>query len=522
MDSIRQVNRALISVFDKVGVVELAAALHEKGVALISTGGTYRVLQEAGLPVTEVSEVTGFPECFDGRVKTLHPAIHGGILFRRDLWEHTIMAEELGIDPIDLVVVNLYPFEEARDRPGATSEEVIEMIDIGGPGMVRAAAKNHDAVGVVTRVDQYAGVKKEILETGGLSGATRCRLAAEAFQTTARYDAAIAAHLTACFVPEEEDVFPEDLTLSYRRGAAMRYGENPHQAAALYLESGQQGDFGAFKVLGGKALSYNNLLDAQAALNLVRDLGTRPACAIIKHQTPCGAAVAGDLVAGYERAFSGDPVSAFGGIVAFNGTVSAAILEAMVASKQFVEVVIAPRVDPSALEVIAGATGGWKNTRLVEVPRVVPMRFEMRSVEGGLLVQTPDQGRDGRMDVKSARKPTDAEMRDLRLADVLAKHVKSNAIVLVKEEMLVGAGGGQTSRVEAVELAVKKAGDRAAGAVLGSDAFFPFADGLEAAGKAGVTAAVEPGGSKRDADVIAAADHLNMALVFTGVRHFRH
>jgi len=517
---IKRINRALLSVFDKSGVVELARALHEKGAELVSTGGTYRTLREAGLPVTEVAEVTGFPECFDGRVKTLHPKIHGGILYRRDLETHCTRARELGIRPIDLVVVNLYPFEAARDRPGATREEIIEMIDIGGPGMVRAAAKNHEAVGVVTRPDQYGLVREELEAYGGLTAETLRRLAAAAFQATARYDAAIATYLSV----DAGESFPAELTLAYRRGAALRYGENPHQSAALYLESGQTGEFGAYRVLGGKALSYNNLLDAQAALDLVRDMGERPATAIIKHQTPCGAAVGDHLVAAYERAFSGDPVSAFGGIVALNGPLDAATLEAMVATRQFVEVVIAPRIEPGALEVIEGAGGGWKNTRLVEVPAPCPPRFELRPVEGGIVVQSPDGGEpDSRsFRVVSKRAPSEAERRDLEFAEVLAKHVKSNAIVLVKDEILVGAGGGQTSRVDAVELAVKKAGDRARGAVLGSDAFFPFADGLEAAGRAGVTAAIEPGGSRRDEEVIQAADRLNMALVFTGVRHFRH
>jgi len=517
VDSIQPIRRALLSVFDKTGVVDLATALNMGGAALISTGGTYRTLVDAGLPVTEVAEVTGFPECFDGRVKTLHPKIHGGILFRRDLEDHRARAEDLGIEAIDLVVVNLYPFEAVRDRPGATREEIVEMIDIGGPAMVRAAAKNHDAVAVVTRPDQYPDLVAEIRDTGGLRRTTLHRLAAEAFLATARYDAAIAAYLA-----DSETVFPEALALSYRRGANLRYGENPHQEAALYLEAGEAGDFGAFQVLGGKALSYNNLLDTQAALNLVRDLEPSPACAVIKHQTPCGAAVAENLVTAYERAFSGDPVSAFGGIVAFNRPVDASILKAMVATKQFVEVVIAPRLEPSALEVVEEAGGAWKNTRLVEVPEARPPRFEMRCVEGGLLVQTPDHGKTGRFEVVSKRSPSGAESQDLAFAEVVARHVKSNAIVLVKDQVLVGSGGGQTSRVDAVDLAVKKAGDRARGAVLGSDAFFPFADGLEAAGAAGVTAAVEPGGSRRDAEVIAAADRMDMALVFTGARHFRH
>jgi phosphoribosylaminoimidazolecarboxamide formyltransferase / IMP cyclohydrolase len=530
--TIRPVRRALISVFDKTGVVELARVLHARGVALLSTGGTYKVLQAEGLPVTEVAEVTGFPECFDGRVKTLHPLIHGGILFRRDLESHVARAAELGIEPIDLVVVNLYPFEAARDRPGATRDEIIEMIDIGGPGMVRAAAKNHDSVGVVTRPEHYETVVREIQDHGGLSDSTRRSLAAAAFQTTARYDAAIAEYMTADAAAADPGdggdagttgaVFPEELTLSWRRGAALRYGENPHQQAALYLASGQTGDFGPFRVLGGKALSYNNLLDAQAALDLVRDLGERPACAVIKHQTPCGAAVSGDLVEAYQRAFSGDPVSAFGGIVAFNRPVDADTLEAMIATRQFVEVLIAPQVEPAALEVVSRAGGGWPGVRLVELPVPAPPRYTIRAVEGGVLVQTPDRPDTPEYRVVSKRAPSDHEMRDLRFAEILAKHVKSNAIVLVKDEVLVGAGGGQTSRVDAVELAVKKAGDRARGAVLGSDAFFPFADGLEAAGQAGVTAAIEPGGSRRDEEVVAAADRLDMALVFTGVRHFRH
>ncbi|MBN2490153.1 MAG: bifunctional phosphoribosylaminoimidazolecarboxamide formyltransferase/IMP cyclohydrolase [Planctomycetes bacterium] len=515
---IRPIRRALISVFHKTGVVELAQTLAARGAEILSTGGTFRSLEEAGIRVTEVSDFTGFPECLDGRLKTLHPRIHGGLLFRRDLESHCAQAVQLGIVPIDLVVVNLYPFEAARDRPGATRDEIVEMIDIGGPGMIRAAAKNHDAVGVVTRPEQYERVRAEIEAHGGLSTATRRRLAAAAFQATARYDAAIAAYLDG----EAGEGFPEELTLGLRRGARMRYGENPHQQAALYLASGQSGDFGPYRVLGGRALSYNNLLDAQAALALVRDLGERPAAAIIKHQTPCGAAVAESLVGAYERAFSGDPVSAFGGIVAVNAPLDVATLEAMIATRQFVEVVIAPRVDPAALAAVERAGGAWKGTRLVEVPVPCPPRLELRAVEGGVLVQTPDTGAAGAWRVVSKRVPDEAEMRDLRFAEVLAKHVRSNAIVLVRDQTLLGAGGGQTSRVDAVELAVKKAGARARGAVLGSDAFFPFPDGLEAAGGAGVTAAVEPGGSRRDEEVVAAADRLGMALVFTGVRHFRH
>ena len=527
MSQNRPVRRALISVFDKTGVVDFARALAGAGVTLVSTGGTHRTLRDAGLAVDEVSEVTGFPECFDGRVKTLHPKIHGGILFRRDLGAHVDKATELEIEPIDLVVVNLYPFEAARDKPGATRDEIVEMIDIGGPGMVRAASKNHDAVGVVTDPAQYERVQSEIVENGGLSFQTRRELAVAAFRETARYDAAIAAWLAADADTSTNGVqFPDVLQLTYRRGATMRYGENPHQAAALYLDPGQSGEFGPYQVLGGKALSYNNLLDAQAALNLARDLDAvadgGAACAVIKHQTPCGAAVAADVAAAYERAFSGDPMSAFGGIVAFNRPIDADTLRTMIATKQFVEVVIAPSIDEAALEVAQGASGGWKNTRLVAVPQASPPRWDLRPVEGGLLVQTPDAGEYGGFEVKSSRAPTDAEVADLRFADVIAKHVKSNAIVLVKDRVLVGSGGGQTSRVDAVELAVKKAGDRAQGAVLGSDAFFPFADGLHAAAAAGVVAAIEPGGSKRDDEVIAAADKAEMVLVFTGTRHFRH
>lgn len=532
---VRVVRRALISVFDKAGIVEFAKALHERDVALVSTGGTYRALQDAGLPVTEVAKVTGFPECFDGRVKTLHPKIHGGILFRRDLGAHVDKAAELEIAPIDLVVVNLYPFEAARDKPGATRDEIIEMIDIGGPGMVRAAAKNHDAVGVVTDPSQYDRIAAELAAEGGLSGGLLRELAAAAFATTARYDAAIAAYMTAdCMTVDGANgassdaaaTFPDVLSLTYRRAAEMRYGENPHQSAALYLEPDQTGPFGPYAVLGGKALSYNNLLDAQAALNLVRDLstvtGAKATCAVIKHQSPCGAGSGDDVVSAYERAFSGDPLSAFGGIVAFDCPVDRAAVDAMIATKQFVEVVIAPKIEAEALDVAAASKGGWKNTRFVEVANPAPPRYDLRPVEGGLLVQTPDDVVTAKFDVASKRQPTDAERRDLAIADVIAKHVKSNAIVLVKDGVLVGAGGGQTSRVDSVEIAVRKAGDRATGAMMGSDAFFPFADGIEVAAAAGVAGAIEPGGSRRDDEVIAAADKLGMVLVMTGTRHFRH
>jgi phosphoribosylaminoimidazolecarboxamide formyltransferase/IMP cyclohydrolase len=516
--------RALISVSDKTGLVELGQGLARHGVELLSTGGSAAALAKAGLTVVEVSAHTGFPEMMDGRVKTLHPLIHGGLLARRNSPEHVAAMGEHRIAPIDLIVVNLYPFEATVAR-GAPFEDCIENVDIGGPAMIRSAAKNHDFVAVVTDPADYAALLAE-LDAGGTTLALRRRLAAAAFARTGSYDAAIAGW----FMARLGETAPRHLALGGTLAQTLRYGENPHQSAAFYVGGQRRPGVATATQLQGKELSYNNLNDTDAAYELVAEFG-EPAVAIIKHANPCGVATASSLGEAYARALKADPVSAFGGIVALNRAVDEATAKQI--AELFAEVVIAPAIDDAARAVL----GAKKNLRVLAtgaLPDPTEPGVTMKSLAGGYLVQSRDVGRIGANQVKTVTKraPSAAELHDLLLAFTIVKHVKSNAIVLVKDGMTVGIGGGQTSRVDAARQAVLKAaemaaaagepGSRAEGAVLASDAFFPFSDGLQVALDAGVRAAIQPGGSMRDADVIAAADAAGAAMVFTGMRHFRH
>jgi phosphoribosylaminoimidazolecarboxamide formyltransferase/IMP cyclohydrolase len=516
------IRRALLSVSNKEGLLEFARALRERGVALLSTGGTASLLRADGIEVTDVSAVTGFPEIMDGRVKTLHPTIHGGLLGRRDVDEDVM--REHGIEPIDLVAVNLYPFAATIARPGCSFEEAVENIDIGGPAMVRAAAKNHDRVAVVVDPLDYGTVTAEMDRGGGgIPGEMRLRLATKAYAHTAQYDAAVAAYLDRAARPSVGE-FPELLSLQFRKRMDLRYGENPHQKAAFYVASDVQGaGLGSASQLQGKELSYNNLADADTALECVRQF-EQPACVIVKHANPCGVAVAATTREAYDRAFRTDPTSAFGGIIAFNrpldGETAQAILE-----RQFVEVIIAPSVDATAREDCAKK----ENLRLLVTGGLTQSnsRLELRSVNGGLLIQTRDAGMvaRGELQVVTRRGPTDAEFADLLFAWQVCKYVKSNAIVFARDGLTVGIGAGQMSRVVSSRIAAMKAADAGLdtrGAVMASDAFFPFRDGLDAAVEHGIGAVIQPGGSKRDAEVIAAADEHGIAMVFTGMRHFRH
>lgn len=521
--------RALLSVYDKTGIVEFAGGLLRRGFALLSSGGTCRALRAAGLPVTEVAEYTGSEEMMGGRVKTLHPKIHGGILARRDDPGDLAAMAAHGIDPIDLVAVNLYPFRQTLARRDASREEIVENIDIGGPAMVRSAAKNHAYVCVVVDPLDYASVLAALdLHGGQIPFALRRTLAQKAFAHTAAYDVAVAAWLDGERAAEpDEPPFGATFALSGERVGNLRYGENPHQAAAFYrLDHAVGPNLAAARVYGGKELSYNNLLDLDAALGVVADL-PGPACAIVKHNNPCGAAVADDIVQAFDAALAGDPVSAFGGILAFNRRFDVELARRLAAAGTFFECIIAPFVDPDAVDALHAAKWG-SNARVLDLggmpERTTP--WVVRQVCGGLLVQQPDVSPPLLIRPVTARRPTEREAVALEFAWKVCKHVKSNAIVLVRADgntlTVVGVGAGQMSRVDAARIAVQKAGARAAGAVLASDAFFPFADGLEVALEAGVTAAIQPGGSKRDEEVIAAADRAGAAMVFTAVRHFRH
>jgi len=521
----RRIERALLSVSDKTGLVEFARALVERGVELISTGGTRDSLLKACLAVKDISEATGFPEMLDGRVKTLHPFVHGGILARRDDVGHMRTLGEHGIHPIDLVVCNLYPFEAAAAKPGAPLHEIIENIDIGGPTLVRAAAKNYAAVAVVTDPSQYPAIVAELrLSQGSLGLPTRERLATEAFARIAAYDAAISVFF-ACRAAG--DGFPETLDLHLERKQMLRYGENPHQKAAFYVERNHRADSVAgAEVLHGKELSYNNILDLDSALNLVREFA-EPAAVVIKHNNPCGAALATTLADAFQKAFDGDPQSAFGGILAFNRPIDEATALKLAEPNRFVECIIAPAFEPAAFEIITTKPTWRKNVRLLKVGPIdlrqpAAENLDFRRVDGGLLVQARDRGAVSEWKPVTKRQATDAEQADLAFAWRICKHVKSNAIVLAKGGMIIGVGAGQMSRVDSVRIAIHKAGERVKGAVLASDAFFPFADNVDAAAAAGVTAIVQPGGSQRDADSIAACDKHGLAMLFTGVRHFRH
>lgn len=521
---------ALLSVSDKRGIVPFARRIAQAGYGLISTGGTARVLREAGLAVKSVADLTGFPELLDGRVKTLHPKIHAALLARRDSPEHLLALQHHQIVDIRLVVVNLYPFQQTIEAPGVLFEAAIEEIDIGGPAMLRAAAKNHDSLTVVVEEADYGRVA-QALEDGGVGLAFRRALALKAFEHSARYDAAIAKYFREKVQGDQRDTLPDTLGLELRRARELRYGENPHQAAGLYDGVGGAGGFelsgGAIEQLHGKALSYNNIVDLDAALELVGEFGA-PACAIIKHTNPAGCALGEELSEAYQRALGCDPLSAFGGIVAFNRPVNQALAELV--AQHFFELVAAPKFEPAALGVLQKK----KNLRLIEVSSALKSpRFSLRATALGYLVQQSDPrveiAVDGAEDkaarqwrIPTRRKPTQAERGALLFAWKVAKHVKSNAIVLAKARQTVGVGAGQMSRVDAVEVAIKKAREELAGAVLASDAFFPFRDGVDAAAAAGVRAIIQPGGSVRDQEVIDACDEHGIAMIFSGRRHFRH
>jgi len=521
--------QALISVSDKRGVVDFCRDLAGLGVRLLSTGGTAKLLREAGLTVTDVADYTGFPEMLDGRVKTLHPKVHGGILGIRDSEEHRATMAAHGIAPIDLVVVNLYPFEQAIARTECTLEEAIENIDIGGPAMVRAAAKNHGnaagGVGVIVDPADYDAVLAELTSRGALSYATRLALARKAFVHTARYDSAIANWLTALDADSKPTIFPERLHLAFDKVDTLRYGENPHQQAAFYREPKPvPGSISAYQQLQGKELSYNNIADADAAWECVKsfDGADGVACVIVKHANPCGVALGKTAEDAYRRAFATDPTSAFGGIIAFNSVLDEATAKAV--SSQFAEVIIAPEITADARTVFAAK----QNLRVLVVPLgQTTGLLDFKRVGGGLLVQTADEAHimQSELKVVTRRAPSEQEMRDLLFAWRVAKYVKSNAIVYCRDGMTVGVGAGQMSRVDSARIAAIKAenaGLSVKGSVVASDAFFPFRDGLDVLAQAGATAVIQPGGSVRDAEVIAAADEQGVAMVLTGCRHFRH
>jgi phosphoribosylaminoimidazolecarboxamide formyltransferase/IMP cyclohydrolase len=520
----RKIERALISVSDKTGLIDFARALSDLGIELISTGGTRDTLLKAGLAAKDVSELTNFPEMLDGRVKTLHPAVHGGILSRRDDPQHVQTLREHGIKPIDLIVCNLYPFEATLRKPDVSLCEIIENIDIGGPTLVRAAAKNYAAVAVVTDPAQYSEVVAEMrASSGALALATRENLAAAAFARIAAYDAAIGNY----FARRSGEDFPTSLDLHFERKQPLRYGENPHQKAAFYVESPARYDSTAgAEVLHGKELSYNNILDLDSALNLVREFAD-PAAVVVKHNNPCGAAIADTLNAAFQKAYEGDPVSAFGGILAFNRSLDEATAQKLAEPGRFVECIIAPDFEPVAFEILTTKPTWRKNVRLLKTgpldqKQPTAEALDYRRVDSGLLVQLHDRSADADWKPVTKRQATAAELADLRFAWTVCKHVKSNAIVLANDGMVIGVGAGQMSRVDSVQIAIRKAGERVKGSVLASDAFFPFRDNVDAAAAAGVVAIVQPGGSQRDADSITACHEHGLAMLFTGVRHFRH
>ncbi len=517
------IKQALISVSDKAGVIDFARGLAAQGAALLSTGGTAKLLREAGLKVTEVADYTGFPEMLDGRVKTLHPKIHGGLLGRRDLPEHVAAMQKAGITNIDLVCVNLYPFTRTVARPDCSFDDAIENIDIGGPAMVRSAAKNHAHVAVVTDPADYPALLDEMKSTGGALGATtRFHLACKAFSHTAAYDGAISNYLTALGADGRREVFPARLNQQFERVQTLRYGENPHQAAAFYRDlAPAPGSLAAYRQLQGKELSYNNIADADAAWECVKTFDA-PACVIVKHANPCGVAIADTVAGAYDKALATDPTSAFGGIIAVNRELDAATAQAI--TRQFVEVIIAPRVLPDALPVLAQKA----NIRVLEVPLTAGANtFDMKRVGGGLLLQTPDTLNVvvSQLKVVTRQQPTAQQLADLMFAWRVAKFVKSNAIVYCGNGQTLGVGAGQMSRVDSARIAsikAENAGLKLAGSVVASDAFFPFRDGVDVVAAGGAGAIIQPGGSVRDDEVIAAADEHGIAMVFTGYRHFRH
>jgi len=517
------IRRALISVSDKTGVLDFTRSLAARGIQLLSTGGTARLLTDNAIPVLEIAAYTGFPELMGGRVKTLHPRIHGGILGRRGVDD--LVMRENEINPIDLVVVNLYPFKQAVADPDCDLPMAIENIDIGGPTLLRAAAKNHIAVTVVADVADYPLILAEMEEHGGaVSDATRFDLAVKAFEHTARYDGAIADYLGRMVGAADGTGFPRTLNLQFQHRQALRYGENPHQKAAFFVERNLSGvSVATARQLQGKALSYNNIADTDAALECVKQFNERPACVIVKHANPCGVALGTNLIEAYERAFTTDPESAFGGIIACNRELDEATAQAIV-ERQFVEVIIAPRIEPAAAE----ALGARENIRLLECGGWADgdnRRAEFKHVNGGLLAQEADLALAHKLEVVTRREPTDRELEDLFFTWRVAKYVKSNAIVYGRDGMTIGVGAGQMSRINSARITTIKAeqvGLQIAGSVMASDAFFPFRDGIDQAAAVGIGAVIQPGGSVRDKEIIAAADVHGMAMVFTGMRHFRH
>lgn len=514
------IKRALLSVSDKTGIVELARRLHGLGVELLSTGGTMKALQDAGIPVTGVSDVTGFPECLDGRVKTLHPAIHAGLLAMRSNPEHMRQIAELGIAPIDLVVINLYPFRQTIARPGVTFEEAIENIDIGGPTMLRAAAKNWQDVAVVVEPADYDAVLGELEQAGEVSRETKLRLCYKVFEHTAQYDCMIQQYLRAQLPGDNR--FPDKLTVTFEKVQGMRYGENPHQGAAFYRDLGDvAGTLPAARQLHGKELSYNNINDTNGALELLREFDTTAVVAV-KHGNPCGVGVADDVAEAYRLAYEADPVSVFGGIVVTNATVDAATAEQM--SRIFLEIVVAPAYTDAALEILTRK----KNLRVLQLDtthRAYPAGERvLRKVAGGLLVQDIDDVLlpEGELKVVTDRAPTEKQMQDLLLAWKIVKHTKSNGIAIARDNQSLGIGPGQVNRIWSTQMAIERSGEKVRGAALASDAFFPFDDCVKAAAQAGIACIIQPGGSVRDEDSIRACNEAGIAMVFTGMRHFKH
>ena len=514
------IKRALLSVSDKTGIVELARRLHALGVELLSTGGTMKALQQAGIPVTGVSDVTGFPECLDGRVKTLHPAIHAGLLAMRSNPEHMRQLAELGIAPIDLVVINLYPFRQTIARPGVTFEEAIENIDIGGPTMLRAAAKNWQDVAVVVEPADYDAVLGELEQAGEVSRETKLRLCYKVFEHTAQYDCMIQQYLRAQLPGDNR--FPDKLTVTFEKVQGMRYGENPHQGAAFYRDLGDvAGTLPAARQLHGKELSYNNINDTNGALELLREFDTTAVVAV-KHGNPCGVGVADDVAEAYRLAYEADPVSVFGGIVVTNATVDAATAEQM--ARIFLEIVVAPAYTDAALEILTRK----KNLRVLQLDtthRAYPAGERvLRKVAGGLLVQDIDDVLlpEGELKVVTDRAPTEKQMQDLLLAWKIVKHTKSNGIAIARDNQSLGIGPGQVNRIWSTQMAIERSGEKVRGAALASDAFFPFDDCVKAAAQAGIACIIQPGGSVRDEDSIRACNEAGIAMVFTGMRHFKH
>jgi len=518
--------RAIISVFDKTGIAEFANQLSSAGYEIVSSGGTAKYLREQGLTVTDVSDVTKFPEMLDGRVKTLHPRIHAGILARRDVPEHLAMLKEHDILPVDIVAVNLYPFEATVAKPNVTDEEAIENIDIGGPSLIRAAAKNHQDVAVVTSPDQYQTIISELGSSGQVSNKTKRELAQKAFALTAGYDTAINGYFlkSGAIHESHQQELPETISLNLKKSLPLRYGENPHQPAGFYLPAGAEP---AFEQIHGKEISYNNILDMGASWELVSEFSD-PCCVILKHTNPCGCACAKDLKAAYLLARDGElppsPISRFGGIIAVNRPLDIEAAEEITGPNSFYEVIAAPDFLPGVKEIFANRKGWGPNVRLVRITKNPGNQYILRSAWGGALAQSPDAAPfdESKLSQATANKPTAAQMEDLIFAFKIVKHVKSNAIVIARDKQLIGMGAGQPNRLASVRLALQQAGDRAKGAALASDGYFPFTDNIEEAAAGGIAAIIQPGGSVKDGDVITRASELKLAMVLTGIRHFKH